>query len=44
MVKRTNGARQVGGGESLMSVSGSATVLTLGGSAGGEGKFDPGLL
>ena len=40
MVKRTNGARGVGGGASLMSVSESPAVLTLGGSGGGEGKFD----
>jgi len=40
MVKRTNGARGVGGGASLMGVSVSPAVLTLGGSGGGEGKFD----
>jgi len=40
MMKRTNGARGVGGGASLMGVSVSPTVLTLGGSRGGEGKFD----
>jgi len=40
MVKRTNGARRVGGGASLISVSVSPTVSTLGGSGGGEGKFD----
>jgi len=33
-VKRTNGARRVGGGASLIGVSVSPTVLTLGGSAG----------
>jgi len=40
MVKCTNGARGVGGGASLMGVSVSPTVLALGGSGGGEGKFD----
>ena len=40
MVKRRNGARGVGGGASLMGVSVSPAVLTLGGLAGGEGKFD----
>jgi len=40
MVKRTNGARGVGGGASLMGVSVSPAVLTLGGLGGGEGKFD----
>jgi len=40
MMKRTNGARGVGGGASLMGVSVSPTVSTLGGSGGGEGKFD----
>jgi len=40
MVRRTNGARGVGGGASLMGVSVSPVVLTLGGSGGGEGKFD----
>jgi len=40
MVKRTNGARGVGGGASLMGVSVSPAVLTLGDSGGGEGKFD----
>jgi len=40
MVKRTNGARGVGGEASLMGVSVSPTVLTLGGLGGGEGKFD----
>ena len=40
MMKRTNGARGVGGGESLMGVSVSPAVSTLGGSGGGEGKFD----
>jgi len=40
MMKRTNGARGVGGGASLMGVSVSPAVLTLGGSGGGEGKFD----
>jgi len=39
-MKLTNGARGVGGGASLMGVSVSPTVLTLGGSGGGEGKFD----
>ena len=34
MVKRTNGARRVGGGTSLMGVSVSPTVSTLGGSVG----------
>ena len=34
MVKRTNGARQVGCGASLMGVSVSPTVLTLRGSVG----------
>jgi len=40
MVKHTNGARGVGGGASLMGVSVPPAVLTLGGSGGGEGKFD----
>ena len=40
MVKCTNGARGVGGGASLMGVSVPPAVLTLGGSGGGEGKFD----
>jgi len=40
MMKGTNGARRVGGGASLMGVSVSPTVSTLGGSGGGEGKFD----
>jgi len=40
MVKRTNGARGVGGGASLMGMSISPAVLALGGSAAGEGKFD----
>jgi len=40
MMKRTNGARGVCGGASLMGVSVSPAVLTLGGSGGGEGKFD----
>jgi len=40
MVKGTNGARGVGGGASLMGVSVSPTVLALGGSGGGEGKFN----
>jgi len=40
MMKRTNGERGVGGGASLMGVSVSRAVLTLGGSGGGEGKFD----
>jgi len=40
MVKRTNGARGVGGGASLMGVSVSRAVLTLGGSGGGGGKLN----
>jgi len=40
MMKRRNGARGVGGGASLMAVSVSPAVLTLGGSGGGEGKFN----
>ena len=40
MVKRTNGARGVGGGASLMGVSVFPAILTLGGSGGGEGKFN----
>jgi len=40
MMKHTNGARGVGGRASLMGVSVSPAVLTLGGSGGGEGKFD----
>jgi len=40
MMKRPNGARGVGGGASLMGVCISPAVLTLGGSGGGEGKFD----
>jgi len=40
MVKRTNGARGMGGGAWLMSVSVSPAALTLRGSGGGEGKFD----
>jgi len=40
MMKRTNGARGVGGGASLMSVSVSPAVSTLGGSGGGEGKLN----
>ena len=40
MVKRTNAARGVGGGASLMGVSVSPAVPTLGGLGGGEGKFD----
>jgi len=40
MMKRTNGARGVGGWASLMGVSGSPTVSTLGDSGGGEGMFD----
>jgi len=40
IVKRTNGPRGVGGRASLMGVSVSPAVLTLGGSGGGEGKFD----
>ena len=39
MMKRTNGARGVGGVASVMGVSVSPAVLTLGGSGGGEGKF-----
>jgi len=44
MMKRTEWARQVGGGGSLMGVSVSPAVLTLGGSVGGVGKFDLALL
>jgi len=44
MVKRTNGTRRVGCGASLMGVSVSPTVSTLGGSIGREGKFDLALL
>jgi len=40
MMKRTDWARRVGGGASLMGVSVSPAVLTLGGSVGGVGKFD----
>jgi len=40
MVKRTNGARGVGGGVSLMAVSVPPAVLPLRGLGGGEGKFD----
>ena len=40
MMKPTNGARGVGGGASLMGVSVSPTVSTLGSSGGEEGKFD----
>jgi len=40
MMKRTNGASGVGGRASLMGVTVSPTVSTLGGSGGGEGKFD----
>jgi len=40
MMKRTNGARGVGGGASLMGVSVSPAVLTLEGSGGGEGKLN----
>jgi len=40
MVKRTNGARGVGGWASLMGVSVSPAVLALGGSRGGEGKLN----
>jgi len=40
MMKRTNGTSEVGGGASLMGVPVSPTVSTLGGSGGGEGKFD----
>jgi len=40
MMKRTDGARWVGGGASLMGVSVSPAVLRLGGSVGGVGKFD----
>jgi len=40
MMKRTNGARGVGGGASLMGVSVSPAILTLGRLGGGEGKFD----
>jgi len=44
MVKRTDGARWVGGRASLMSVSVSPTVLKLGGLVGREGKFNLVLL
>jgi len=44
MVKGTNRARGVGGGASLLGVSVSPAVLTLGGSGGGEGKFDHAFL
>ena len=40
MMKRTNGARGVGGRASFMGVSVSPTVSTLGRSGGGDGKFD----
>jgi len=40
MMKPTNGARGVGGGASLIGVSVSPTVYALGGSEGGQGKFD----
>ena len=40
MMKLTNGPRGVGDGASLMGVSVSPTVLTLGGCGGAEGKFD----
>ena len=40
MMKCTDRARGVGGGASLMGVSISPTVSTLGGSGGGEAKFD----
>jgi len=40
MVKRTNGALRVAGGASLMGMSVSPAVSTLGGSRGGEGKLD----
>jgi len=40
MVKRTNGARGVGGRASLMGVSVSPAILTLGRLGGGEGKLD----
>jgi len=40
IVKPTNGARGVGGGASLMGVSVPPAVSTLGGTGGGEGKFD----
>jgi len=40
MVKRTNMARRVGCGASLMGVSESPTVSELGGVACREGKFD----
>jgi len=40
MMKRTNRVRQIGDGASWMSVSISPTVSTLGGSGGGEGKFN----
>jgi len=44
MVKRTNGARWVGGGVSLIGVSRSPTLSTLGGLVGQEGKFHLGFL
>jgi len=44
MVKRRNGTHRVGGGASLMGVSVSPTVSTLGGSVCREGKFDLALL
>jgi len=44
MVMRTSGARGVGGGASLIGVSVSPTVSTLGGSIGQERKFDLALL
>jgi len=40
MMKRTDGTRGVGCGASLMSVSVSPAVSTLGGSGGGEGKLN----
>jgi len=41
MLKRTNRACGVGGGASLMGVSVSPAVLTLGGSGGEEGSVQP---
>ena len=43
MIKRTNRAHGGGGRPLLMGVSVSPTVCTLGGSGGGEGKFDLGF-
>jgi len=44
MVTRTNGARRVGGGASLMGMSVSPAVSTLGRLCGGEGKLNLKLL